>query len=75
MKQFFKSYLNMFITSTQYWETFYIENTDKTSEKSQKIFSHILNAHQISNNRIKPKHQILKFGQFIRFKIVSKLTK
>lgn len=31
------------------------ESPDKTSEKSIKLFNHILNAHQIWNNRINPK--------------------
>lgn len=33
----------------------FMENQDKTSEKSVRLFSHILNAHQIWNNRIDPK--------------------
>ncbi len=31
------------------------DSSDKTSEKSVKLFNHILNAHQIWNNRIEPK--------------------
>ncbi|RPE08935.1 damage-inducible protein DinB [Chitinophaga lutea] len=30
-------------------------NADKTSEKTIKLYSHILNAHQIWNNRIEPR--------------------
>lgn len=31
------------------------ENSDKISEKAINLFSHILNAHQVWNNRIEPK--------------------
>ncbi len=30
-------------------------HSDKTSEKAEKLFNHVLNAHQIWNNRIDPK--------------------
>jgi hypothetical protein len=36
------------------WDVFN-DNPDKTSEKAVKLYNHILNAHQIWNNRIEPK--------------------
>lgn len=33
----------------------FIVNQDKTSEKAVKLYNHVLNAHQIWNNRIDPK--------------------
>lgn len=40
--------------SNQKLYEYFADNSDKVSEKSLKLFNHILNAHQIWNNRINP---------------------
>lgn len=55
MKSFFKElfeYSHYF--NQKLWGVF-TDNTDKTSEKSIQLFSHILNAHRVWNNRIEPR--------------------
>ena len=60
MKQFFKELFEYSHHFNQNLFDIFIDNTDKTSEKSVKLFNHLLNAHQIWNNRIDPKQ--LTFG-------------
>lgn len=55
MKQFFKEIFEYSHHYNQKLFHVFLENPDKTSEKSIKLFNHILNAHQIWNNRIDPK--------------------
>ncbi|TKK66180.1 damage-inducible protein DinB [Ilyomonas limi] len=55
MKSFFKElfeYSHYF--NQKLWDTF-TDNADKTSDMSIKLYSHILNAHRVWNNRIEPK--------------------
>lgn len=55
MKQFFKElfeYSHHF--NQKLWDVFN-DNPEKTSDKAVKLFNHLLNAHQIWNNRIEPK--------------------
>ena len=54
MKEFFKELLEYGHHFNQKLADVFIENQGKTSEKSIKLFSHVLNAHQIWNNRIDP---------------------
>jgi uncharacterized damage-inducible protein DinB len=52
MKSFFKELFEYsYYFNQKLWDAF-AENIDKISEKSVKLYSHILNAHQVWNNRI-----------------------
>jgi uncharacterized damage-inducible protein DinB len=52
MKQFLKELFTYSNHSNQQLITVFTEQADKTSEKSFRLFNHILNAHQVWNNRI-----------------------
>ena len=58
MKQFFKELFEYSHHFNQKLVEVFIENPDKISEKSVKLFNHILNAHQIWNNRIDPQENV-----------------
>ncbi|HRO45183.1 DinB family protein [Agriterribacter sp.] len=54
MKDFFKELFEYsYHFNQRLWDIFN-ENPDKTSERSVKLYNHILNAHQIWNNRVNP---------------------
>jgi uncharacterized damage-inducible protein DinB len=55
MNEFFKELYQYSHHFNQKLCDFFNENPDKISEKSVKLYNHILNAHQIWNNRIEPK--------------------
>lgn len=55
MKLFFKELFEYTHHYNQKLSEVFIENPEKTSEKALKLFSHMLNAHQIWNNRIEPR--------------------
>lgn len=55
MKQFFKELFEYSHHFNQKLADVFNDNQDKTSEKAVKLYNHILNAHQIWNNRIDPK--------------------
>jgi len=55
MKQFFKELFEYGHHFNQKLFGVISDNPDKTSEKAVKLFNHVLNAHQIWNNRIDPK--------------------
>lgn len=57
MKVFFKELFEYSHHFNQKLSDVFIENPDKTSEKASRLYSHILNAHQIWNNRIEPKQK------------------
>jgi uncharacterized damage-inducible protein DinB len=52
MKQFFKEIFEYSHYFNQKLFDVFANNPDKTSEKAVKLFNHLLNAHQIWNNRI-----------------------
>ncbi|WP_335966514.1 DinB family protein [Galbibacter sp. PAP.153] len=54
MKQFFKELFEYSHHFNQGLSDIFIDKPDKTSEKAVKLFNHLLNAHQIWNNRINP---------------------
>jgi uncharacterized damage-inducible protein DinB len=54
MKDFFRTLFDYNYTVNQRLATVLSENPGKTSEKAVSLFSHILNAHQIWNNRVDP---------------------
>jgi len=54
MKQLFKELFEYGHHSNQKLSIAFHEHPNKQSEKTIKLFSHILNAHQIWNNRIEP---------------------
>ena len=55
MKLFFKELFEYNHHFNQKLGDVFNDNPDKTSEKAIKLYSHILNAHRVWNNRIKPK--------------------
>ena len=55
MNTFFKELFEYSHHFNQKLASIFNESPDKTSEKSIKLFNHLLNAHQIWNNRIEPK--------------------
>ncbi|KAA9035691.1 damage-inducible protein DinB [Ginsengibacter hankyongi] len=55
MKDLFKELFEYSHHFNQKLSDVFTDNPDKTSEKAVKLFNHILNAHQIWNNRIEPK--------------------
>jgi uncharacterized damage-inducible protein DinB len=55
MKPFFKELFEYSNYFNQKLADVFSESPDKTSEKTIKLFNHLLNAHQIWNNRIQPK--------------------
>lgn len=55
MEEFFKELFEYGHYFNQKLGNVFTANTDKISEKSVKCYCHILNAHQIWNNRIEPK--------------------
>jgi len=55
MKEFFKELLTYGHQANQYLWDAMMKNGEKVPEKSVKYYNHILNAHQIWNNRIDPK--------------------
>lgn len=57
MKQFFKELFEYSYHFNQRLADIFNDNPDKTSEKGIKLYNHILNAHQIWNNRIEPKQK------------------
>lgn len=56
MKPFFKELFEYSHYFNQRLSDLFMASPRQISEKSIKLFSHILNAHQIWNNRIDPKH-------------------
>jgi hypothetical protein len=55
MKPFFNELLEYSHYFNQKLGDVFIYNADRVSERAIKLYSHILNAHQIWNNRINPK--------------------
>lgn len=55
MKAFFKELFEYSHHFNQKLGEVFNDNPDKISEKATKLYNHILNAHQIWNNRIDPK--------------------
>ncbi len=58
MKPFFKELFEYNHHFNQHLYEVFANHPDKTSEKAVGLFNHLLNAHQIWNNRIDPKEQI-----------------
>ncbi len=58
MEHFFKELFEYSHHFNQKLGDVFNDNSDKTSEKAVKLYSHILNAHQIWNNRIEPKQTV-----------------
>lgn len=59
MKEFFKELFEYSHHFNQKLFDVFNESPDKTSEKAIKLYNHIINAHQIWNNRIEPKQKAL----------------
>lgn len=57
MKQFFKELFEYSHHCNQKLADVFNKEPDKTSEKAVKLFNHVLNAHQIWNNRIDSKEK------------------
>jgi uncharacterized damage-inducible protein DinB len=60
MKSFFRDLFEYSHHFNQELAVIFSESPDKPSEKAVQLFNHLLNAHQIWNNRIEPKQ--LPFG-------------
>lgn len=58
MKYFFKELFEYSNHFNQKLADVFNESSDKTSENAIKLFNHLLNAHQIWNNRIEPKQPL-----------------
>jgi uncharacterized damage-inducible protein DinB len=58
MKDFFKELFEYSHHFNQKLAIVFNESPDKTSEKAIELFNHLLNAHQIWNNRIEPKQTL-----------------
>lgn len=63
MKQFFKELFEYSHHFNQKLGELFNGNPDKTSENAVKLYSHILNAHQVWNNRIEPKQTAFKIWE------------
>lgn len=57
MKSFFKELFEYNFHSNQQLAELFLQHSNEASEKSLKLFSHILNAHHIWNNRIEEKQK------------------
>ena len=55
MNQFFKELFEYSHHFNQNLSDVFNDSPDKTFQKSVKLFNHLLNAHQVWNNRIEPK--------------------
>lgn len=60
MKSFFRELFEYNHHFNQELAKLFHENSDKVSERSIQLFSHVLNAHQIWNNRIDPQQPLYK---------------
>lgn len=63
MKQFFKEIFEYNHHCNQKLAKQFVEYSGKTSEKSIQLFNHILNAHQVWNNRISPSEPVFGIWQ------------
>lgn len=63
MKDFFATLFEYNHSINQELAAVLINNPEQASEKSIKLLSHILNAHQIWNNRIKPREPLYSVWQ------------
>lgn len=53
--------------------TLFLTQPDKTSEKSVQLFNHMLNAHQIWNNRIQPNHKTYGVWQMHELQVLEEI--
>jgi uncharacterized damage-inducible protein DinB len=77
MKEFFKELFEYSYYLNQQLADIFSENRSKTSEKSIKLFSHIINTHNIWNKRIiseSPDFGILELHSIDNFKIIDQLN-
>lgn len=63
MKQFFKEIFEYNHYCNQKLAELFLEYSGQTSEKSIQLFNHILNAHQVWNNRISPSEPVFGIWQ------------
>lgn len=63
MKQFFKEIFEYNHHCNQKLAELFLEYSGQTSEKSIQLFNHILNAHQVWNNRISPSEPVFGIWQ------------
>ena len=75
MKQFFKELFEYSNHCNQKLGDAFDDNPEKTSEKALKLFSHILNAHQIWNNRINPVQTTFKVWELQQVKDFKSIDK
>ncbi|TJZ61792.1 damage-inducible protein DinB [Sphingobacterium olei] len=75
MKQFFKELFEYNHHTNQKLRNIFNENPARTSEKAIKLYSHILNAHQIWNNRIEPQQPVFSVWEVHPIEICSNIDK
>jgi len=63
MKTFYKELFEYNLHMNQKVIQSFIQHSDKASEKAVKLINHILNAHQVWNNRIVPKDDVSSVWQ------------
>lgn len=75
MKEFFKELFEYNYNYNQKLSDIYICEFDKISEKATILYNHVLNAHQIWNNRIEPKQTTFGVWQIHPIKDVKGIDK
>ena len=75
MKEFFKELFEYGHYYNQQIAGVILMNPDKTSEKSIKLFSHVLNAHQIWNNRIEARQNSFGVWEIHSMQVCSDIDK
>ncbi|WP_215223901.1 DinB family protein [Echinicola shivajiensis] len=75
MKQFFKELFEYSHHFNQKLSDIFIDQPDKISEKAVKVFNHLLNAHQIWNNRIKPEQPTFGVWELHNTKDLKRIDK
>ena len=75
MKNFFKELFAYNLTANENYLQFLLENETQLSEKTVKLINHILNAHQIWNNRIENKEAPFMVWEIHKFADLSLIDK
>ncbi len=75
MKPFFKELFEYNHHFNQKLFDVFNDNTDKIPEKPVKLFNHIINAHQIWNNRIDPKQSTFSVWELHALKDLKNIDK
>ena len=77
MKNFFKELFEYNLTANENYLLFLLENETRLSEKTVKLINHILNAHQIWNNRIEHQeasYMVWEIHKFADLSLIDKIN-